>query len=649
MHMQTQSPVPAAACPAGTVTVFAISLAVIGLAAFATPALADDKPVVTKQDDLPRHTYSVDGTVTELLQSDEAFAAFAGQVRADIEQDLEAYDIQDRTTLAGLHGTLLQLDMLEGKYASALDHVATLRELEEKPGLKLVSGIGTEARVAAIHEAGGMDDRDAYKAAFARSYGAKLESLPWDQVQDILQQTRGQLQMASETVLLGVVQQMLDPVAEKTGTVSGDIARQIVGMRYMLEIGLVTKEEAIAALTHVIDAHEVVAKPDIWAARALDLTGREDLAPVVVAIWDTGVDPAVYGDRMWTNPDEQLDGTDTDDNGWVDDVHGIAHDLHAYRTSGALYPMDAAERPIDELQSYAKGMFDLQAALDTPDAMAIKQKMASLGPDEVRSFIEDLTRYTLYSHGTHVAGIAIDGNPAATILIARLTGDDKMVPEAPTVEDSKRQAQSVKDAVAYFKEHGVRVVNMSWVMTRSSFEQALEMNGIGETPEERKEMAREMFDIARDGLLEALESAPGILFVGGAGNSDNDITFDEFVPPMFELPNLLIAGAVDQAGDATTFTSFGPTVNVYANGFEVESYVPGGDRVAFSGTSMSAPNVTNLAAKLLALDPDLEPAQVIALILDGAEERTEGDQTLKVIDPARSAELLGERMGKASR
>ena len=56
---------------------------------------------------------------------------------------------------------------------------------------------------------------------------------------------------------------------------------------------------------------------------------------------------------------------------------------------------------------------------------------------------------------------------------------------------------------------------------------------------------------------------------------------------------------MDQAGEATTFTSFGPTVNVYSNGFEVDSYVPGGDRLKFSGTSMASPNVVNLAAELL--------------------------------------------------
>jgi subtilisin family serine protease len=156
-------------------------------------------------------------------------------------------------------------------------------------------------------------------------------------------------------------------------------------------------------------------------------------------------------------------------------------------------------------------------------------------------------------------------------------------------------------------------------------------------------MAREMYEITREGLREALAGAPEILFVGGAGNSDNDITFDEWVPPMFDMPNLLIAGAVDQAGEATTFTSFGPTVNVYANGFEVESYVPGGDRVKFSGTSMSAPNVTNLAAKLIALRPSLTPPEVIALILDASDERQEGDQQLRIINPQRSAELLAER------
>ena len=60
-----------------------------------------------------------------------------------------------------------------------------------------------------------------------------------------------------------------------------------------------------------------------------------------------------------------------------------------------------------------------------------------------------------------------------------------------------------------------------------------------------------VWEVNRYLLEESFRSAPGILFVGGAGNSNNDIEFDEFVPPMLQLSNLLIAGAVDQAGEAT--------------------------------------------------------------------------------------------------
>ena len=70
----------------------------------------------------------------------------------------------------------------------------------------------------------------------------------------------------------------------------------------------------------------------------------------------------------------------------------------------------------------------------------------------------------------------------------------------------------------------------------------------------------------------------------------------------------------------------------------MESYVPGGAKLKLSGTSMASPNVTNLAAKLFALDPSLTPAQVIDLIKQGATTSEDGRRHL--IDPKRSVELL---------
>ena len=91
--------------------------------------------------------------------------------------------------------------------------------------------------------------------------------------------------------------------------------------------------------------------------------------------------------------------------------------------------------------------------------------------------------------------------------------------------------------------------------------------------------------------MAAFKSAPGILFVAAAGNSNEDSTFAEAIPADIVLPNLLTVGAVDKAGDEAPFTSYGPTVKVHANGYQVESYLPGGDRVALSGTSMASPQV----------------------------------------------------------
>ncbi|MCK4226427.1 S8 family serine peptidase, partial [candidate division WOR-3 bacterium] len=122
------------------------------------------------------------------------------------------------------------------------------------------------------------------------------------------------------------------------------------------------------------------------------------------------------------------------------------------------------------------------------------------------------------------------------------------------------------------------------------------------------------------------------------GNENDDVSFEDYFPTAFDLPNVLVAGAVDQAGDETSFTSFGKRVNVYANGFEVESSLPGGDKMALSGTSMSSPNVANLALKLITLDSTLTPVEVISLIKEGADRSEDG--RLFLINPKHSVELL---------
>jgi subtilisin family serine protease len=252
--------------------------------------------------------------------------------------------------------------------------------------------------------------------------------------------------------------------------------------------------------------------------------------------------------------------------------------------------------------------------------------------------LQTLSLFDNYSHGTHVAGLAVRGNPAARIVVGRITYDYKTIPTAPSDAIQQRGAAANFAAVAYFKAHHVRVVNMSWGDNPDSYEGALEKNGIGADATARKALARHYFLINRDSLYAALKSAPGVLFVCAAGNSNEDSGFGDFIPADFDLPNLLVVGAVDQAGDETSFTSYGKTVKVDADGYHVPSFVPGGAIVRLSGTSMASPNVANLAAKLLALDPKLTPTQVVALIVGGATPSSDGRRNL--IDPKASVAKL---------
>lgn len=616
------------------------------LVAGAALARGQEKIRIKTADELPRHSYKIPGSVSELLKSDDALMALAKQVRADTEADLAKYEIADAPTMRELTGVLLSVALLENRLDDASRLIERLRELEDKEAKKLTTGLVAGSYIAARRAV--PDDRARFQATFEQTLLERLRPLPWDVVGDILEQTKGRMEVLSEDLLLGMAKGSLDPVAAATnGEIGADTARSALGMGTTLRVQLPLKERILAAYSQVITEHRVT-KPDIWAERAVALSPAEKRSPIVVGIWDSGVDVQPFRSQLFVNPKEQPNGQDDDGNGFVDDLHGIAFDLEAHPTPDLLHPIDALNSPVEEVAKYMKGFTDLQAALDTPDATAVRKVLSGLKGDEVKNFMEDLGLYGNYAHGTHVAGIALDGNPFARLLVARISFDYRMVPFLPTLEWVRREAASFQATVDYMKQHNVRVVNMSWGHDQDEIESPLEKHGVGETAEKRAELAREMYKVQRDGLYAALKSAPEILFVVAAGNADSDVEFDEVIPSSFDLPNVLVVGAVDQAGDPTNFTSFGRTVQVYASGFEVDSYVPGGRRMKLSGTSMASPQVANLAAKLVARDPSLKPPQVIELIKQGSVKVEKSGKTLLLIHPKRTLELWEKRTTAAA-
>jgi len=590
--------------------------------ALAGGAIAQDKKRIEKAADLPRFSYKVDGKLDAIVRDDAKFRAFASELRRDTESVLAQYDIADKAMLRQLLGTIARLDYLEGRYDDALKGIARIRELEDKPADKLVSGLSMRSMITAERKVGNRTS-DAYRAEVRRLIAAELDGMPYEVVQNEIKEAKAGNEIVSEALALGYLREAIQPTVDKAGALSSDLAPMLVNARYRIVAVLPVKDAFVAAFSTYLDAHKVE-KADIWAARDVTLAPGTSQTPVRIAIWDSGVDTKLF-------PEQLVKGADGK-------TAVIAFDKYANAASGELQPIPATlQSKVPQLKARLKGFSDLQSNIDSPEASEVKRFLSGLKPDEYKSTIEEINLAGNWMHGTHVAGIAVAGNPYARLAVARIEFGNTLRPDpCPSKELVERDARNMQSYVDFMKKNDVRVVNMSWGGSVKGFEEDLELCGVGTTPDERKAIARVYFDTQKNALTKAMASAPDILFVAAAGNANEDSSFAEAIPAGISLPNLLTVGAVDKAGDEASFTSYGPTVVVHANGYQVESVIPGGEKLAESGTSMASPQVANLAGKVLAVNPALKPTEVIAVIRDTADKTADGRRTL--VNPKKAVE-----------
>ena len=609
-----------------------VSLAVMGalatLAAHAAVTAADDaipsapiqaaeRKVITSAEQLPRRQYAIPRLPSELIDAPrEELKAVAEAVDRDLANDLATLDIQDRATRTGMLGARAQLAAFRGDLPAARALLLEIRAQQEKPADKLTSGVAMVNLIDAQLAGGSLDEQ---RARLRKSLGEAYGAMPWDVVGDNIKGAKGGLELMSREVVVGSIRTSLDPAAKNLGlNVPTGIVTAIVSVRNQLEQVLPFRDDIVAVMQSLVDRNQV-AKVDRWSQRLVALPADAPGKPVVIGIWDSGTDLALF---RKASPE------------------GIAFDRDMRPTNALVRPLGEAETRLPVLKTYIKGAMDVRAAIDSPDAQALKKRIASLKADEVKQFSEDLAAMGMWVHGTHVAGIAVEGNPFARVTAVAMHWSHSAVPQLPDDASAARTAAAYRAAVENFRKAGARVVNMSWRYGPQMYEGALAYHNVGSNPEERKLIAKKLFEIEKRALESAIASAPGILFVAGSGNEDNSADFSQYIPAGFELPNLITAGAVDQSGVETGFSTFGRTVAVHANGFEVMSYLPGGEKMKLSGTSMASPQVANLAAKLFAMKPELTVAQVKELILTGAER----NGRVNLIDPRRTLELAGVRL-----
>lgn len=180
----------------------------------------------------------------------------------------------------------------------------------------------------------------------------------------------------------------------------------------------------------------------------------------------------------------------------------------------------------------------------------------------------------VFNHGTHVAGIiGAKGNNG--IGVAGINWNVSLIPIRYTNDQGGATVEAAIRAINYAVLMKADIINCSWGMAVES-----------------KEL--------HDAFMRA--SDQGILIVASAGNSAVNNDKMPIVPAAYtDISNLVSVAATDNTDELAFFSNFGlKSVALAAPGFAIMSTLKDSSYGYLSGTSMSAPSVTGVAALLMA-------------------------------------------------
>lgn len=362
------------------------------------------------------------------------------------------------------------------------------------------------------------------------------------------------------------------------------------------------------------------------------LKGRKSNT-VVVAVIDNGFD-ITHEDLkniVWTNTKEiPGNGIDDDHNGYIDDLHGwnFRGDNNGHIVSneqaGATQTFVAlknkyesadtihlsgdeekqftiykkAKRQYFETLKATKDSVELKYAYnaDYKSEALIRRDSPETGNRVYGSPV--LTSTADLSHGTHVAGIiaAVRNNNKGVDGIA----DNALImPIIATTGIGDERDKDVANAIIYAVNNGARLINMSFSKRYSPYKKLV------------------------DSAVRYAEQKH-VLIIHAAGNEGNNNDTANYYPVARykdgkKASNFITVGWSRPLFNyrlAHPFSGYGKdNVDVFAPGSDIFSTVPGDLYDYKSGSSMSTPCVTGVAALLLSYFPDLTTQQVKDIIM----------------------------------
>ncbi|KJU86306.1 peptidase S8/S53 subtilisin kexin sedolisin [Candidatus Magnetobacterium bavaricum] len=290
---------------------------------------------------------------------------------------------------------------------------------------------------------------------------------------------------------------------------------------------------------------------DIKAYKAWDVTKGDK--NIIVAVLDTGVDynHPDLGGNIWNNTRETFDGLDNDNNGYIDDIRGWD-----FVGNDFVNPKES-NNPMD-----------------------------------------------VHGHGTHVSGtIGAIGNNSTGVV--GVSWDVTIMPVKILDSDLKTAMDALISGIQYATKNGAKIINASlgWKNTSQAIYNAIAN--------------------ARDAgvLLVAAAGNGGSsddIYCNGSLQNDNDLS--PCYPASYNLENIISVAASDQNDMLASFSNYGViSVDVSAPGVDICSTITGYNsgtiyNCNYSGTSMSAPHVSGLAALLWAYYPYFNYVQIRQMI-----------------------------------